>query len=92
MSAEDRILRLLYVAGRPVSGADIHLITRVGPGRMYPALLRFERDGLVEMQWGDGPKGGRAGMYRLTWKGQMEALRRKADAVFVPAQPGADNG
>lgn len=51
MSARSQILDLMLEARRPLSGARIGEICRIGSWRLYPALSALEHDELIESEW-----------------------------------------
>ena len=79
------ILRTLQLG--PLHGlaiADrIRQVTRgtfgIGPGSLFPALHRLEREGWIAGDWGASDRGRRARFYRLTAAGtrQLAAERRQ---------------
>lgn len=79
------ILRTLQLG--PLHGiaiADrIRQVTRgtfgIGPGSLFPALHRLEREGWIAGDWGTSDRGRRARFYRLTAAGtrQLAAERRQ---------------
>ena len=62
-------------------------VLRVNQGSLYPALVRLERDGWLESEWGTSDNNRRAKFYRLTRAGkkrleqETENWTRMAEAV-----------
>ena len=44
----------------------------VNQGSLYPALIRLERQGLIDSEWGKSEAGRRAKYYSLTKKGRRQ--------------------
>lgn len=62
-------------------------VLRVNQGSLYPALLRLEREGWIDSEWGTSDNNRRAKFYRLTRAGrkrldrETENWARLSDAV-----------
>ena len=54
-------------------------VLRVNQGSLYPALLRLERDGWVESEWGTSDNNRRAKFYRLTRAGRRRLEQETAN-------------
>jgi transcriptional regulator len=54
-------------------------VLRVNQGSLYPALLRLERDGWVESEWGTSENNRRAKFYRLTRAGRRRLEQETAN-------------
>lgn len=54
-------------------------ILHLKEGTLYPTLYRLEKSGAVKAHWddGDGSKGPRRRIYRLTQKGKRELAKRR---------------
>lgn len=55
MNSKERILKLLEVSDRPLSGYEIAMITRCRAWALYPALRALEESGAIESEWIEGP-------------------------------------
>ena len=79
------VLRTLEL--QPLHGiaiADrIHQVTGgtfdVGPGSLFPALHRLEREGWVKGEWGQSDNNRRARFYKLTPAGRKQLKQEEAD-------------
>ena len=86
-----RILKLfLQEVTFEFSGADVIKSTRMLSGTVYPILLRFEQDGLMESRWEEKDphqlRRPRRRLYRLTGKGAAfarSALRQVSVNVML---------
>ena len=72
MDAAARILSYLSEQEEPRYGLEISWGARVGPGRLYPALTRLERDGYIIGEWVGLRK-----YYHATHKGISAAKENK---------------
>ncbi len=63
-------------------------VLRVNQGSLYPALLRLERDGWVESEWGTSDNNRRAKFYRLTRAGRRRLERETANWSKLSAAVG----
>ena len=83
------IIRAENPRGRPVSGAEVRFAVATGGGRVDPATVRTDRDGLAIVQW---TLGGVPGPNTLTATADgvpALTISRVADASVRPATPGA---
>lgn len=64
---QERVLRQLMAHGGKWHGYELWRASRIGVGRIYVILDRWETDGVVESGWGDPvhPGGPRRCWYRL---------------------------
>jgi DNA-binding PadR family transcriptional regulator len=66
MKPTERARRLLAVSKFPLYGLDIGRITGLGAARLYPALVKLEREGFVTSFWGsDTDPNSRRRYYRI---------------------------
>lgn len=71
---EQAILSVLADHPQGLYGLELSRQTRLGPGVLFPALVRIEERGLVRSWWGDGPEPRRR-FYGLTDAGRDEHER-----------------
>jgi PadR family transcriptional regulator, regulatory protein PadR len=50
---------------------------KLGPGSLFPALHRLERDGYIAGEWSTTTEGRRAKFYRITAAGQKQLAAEK---------------
>jgi PadR family transcriptional regulator, regulatory protein PadR len=50
---------------------------KLGPGSLFPALHRLERDGFIAGEWSTTAEGRRAKFYRITAAGQKQLAAEK---------------
>lgn len=81
----------LFENGDGLHGYDITRTTGVGPGTLYPMLMRLEQQDLMTAEWSPSPEPGRPQrhVYRLTSKGKafVQQLQSEAAKSNAKVQP-----